>query len=152
MNNHGLVSNTIIIISMLAFVATVSLASLLITQFYSYNEITPTNDTYSQLYTAAYQNISSQSDTIENIGQPSTANLFNAAFLAIGALFTTAIIGISSIATIATSLPIVFQTILQSIQIGPPIISAIVFGFIGAAAVTYIIMRALGSARGQTEP
>jgi len=152
MNNKGLISNTIIIISMLAFVAIVSLSSLLITQFYTYNEIIPTNDTYSDLYASAYQNISEQQTAIKNIGQPSTSSLFDAAFLAVGALFTTAIIGISSIATIASSLPIVFQTIIQSIQIGPPIISTIVFGFITAAGVIYIVMRALGSARGQTEP
>jgi len=147
MNNRGLATTTVIMISALAFITTVTLASLMINQFYSTPGNTPvaTNDTYSAMYNAVYANTTAQQSSIESIGKP--ANLFSAGFLAVGAVFTTAIIGIQAIATIATQLPVTIQTMISILSVNP-YVSGIFFAFLGSAAVIYIGMKALQAARG----
>lgn len=148
MNNRASTPITWVIIGLLAFITIISLAIFGMNDFYTSpgNSAIFVNDTYSSQYDAAYTNITTHSDTIENYGKPT--NLFDIGLSSLSAVITTAIIGIQALGNMLGLIPVITD-ILNSLSVGP-ISFTLIIGFFIAAAGVFITMKILQAVRGTT--
>jgi len=148
MNKIGLASITVLMIGLLAFVAVVGMGVLMVDEFYSApgNDPMFVNDTFGSQYNQAYSGINGTSNTISSLGQPSSQSAFSTGLQGLGAVITTAVIGLSAIGAMFGLITQV-KVIIGFFATGPFPMQLLI-GFLSAAAGIYITMKIIQAARG----
>ena len=134
-------------IAMLAFITVISLILNMQNEFYNTNTYIQTNDSYGPAYSAAYNNITANYNTLSNAGQPSSESITSAAFTGISNIFTTTVIGLSAISQLLVVLPGITKDIVQAMSTGPLALT-LVAGFLMSAAGIYIAFKIIQALRG----